>query len=249
MSRRKQVQRLESIYVGRNVVQEGRNNANLEAARDRLTRGQSYKDLSTVCIIPIIRKLDHIPVQAWMNLASPMNQKFIRLFIPNKEVADAYNVGVEMILANPELSKWKYLLTMEHDNCPPPDGLLKLYESMDKFDAVGGLYWVKGENGQPMIYGDPEVLPANFIPQLPRVDTIQRCNGLGMGFTLFKLDMFKKIPKPWFRTLQEYQPGQGMRAATQDLFFFQNAAPHGYRFACDTRCRVGHWDEENQVMW
>ncbi len=242
--RRKAIQRLQ---LDPNLV--GRNNANLEVARDRLIRGQSYKDLSTICVIPTLGAVFSKVVQTWMNLATPMNQKFLRMFIEDMEVGDAYNHAVEQILANPELSKWKYLLTVEHDNCPPPDGILKLYESIQKFDAVGGLYWVKGENGQPMIYGNPNEMPKNFVPQLPIPDSIQECNGLGMGFTLFKLEMFRRVPKPWFKTLQEFVPGQGMRAATQDLYFFQEAAKHGCRFACDTRVRVGHWDNDNKIMW
>lgn len=178
-----------------------------------------------------------------------MNQKFMRVPIKNMEVADAYNAGIEMILGHPELSKWKYVLTLETDNAPPPDGLLKLYEHMEKFDAIGGLYWTKGENGQPMIYGDPNVMPPTFVPQIPLPDTIQRCNGLGMGFTLFKLDMFRKVPKPWFRTLQEYDRNKGAGMATQDLYFFQNAAKYGFKFACDTRVRVGHFDETTGTMW
>jgi hypothetical protein len=227
----------------------GRNNANIEAARDRLIRGRSYRDLSTICVVPTRGMIPSKVVQSWMNLAAPMNQKFMRLFIENMEVGDAYNHAIELILANDQLSKWKYVLTLEEDNCPSPDGLLKLYESIQKFDVVGGLYWVKGENGQPMIYGDPGVMPKNYIPQLPQLDTVQECNGLGMGFTLFKLDLFRKVPKPWFKTLQEYAPNQGMRMATQDLYFFQEASKYGGRFACDTRVRVGHWDNDNQIMW
>lgn len=231
------------------VADVGWNNSNLDAARDRLIRGQSYRDLSTVCIVATRGMISSKVVQSWMNLAAPMNQKFMRVFVEKMEVGEAYNAGVEMVLANPELAKWKYVLTLEEDNCPAPDGLLKLYESIQKFDAVGGLYWVKGDMGQPMIYGDPKVMPKNYIPQLPLVDSVQECNGLGMGFTLFKLDMFKKVPKPWFKTLQEYQYGQGMKAATQDLYFFQEAAKFGCRFACDTRVRVGHWDNDNGIMW
>jgi len=195
----------------------GRNNANIEASRNRLIRGQTYKDLSTVCIIPVVERdeegnllnkgIPYTVVSHWWSIATPMNQKFVRLFIPNKEVGDAYNHGVQMVLDNPELSTWKYILTIETDNCPAPDGLLKLYEAIQDFDAVGGLYWTKGEGGQPMIYGDPKVMPKNFIPQLPLIDSIQECNGLGMGFTLFKMDVFRKVPKPWFKTLQEFVPG------------------------------------------
>ncbi len=227
----------------------GRNNADLELARGRLIRGGTYRDVSTICIVATRGLVPAKVVQSWMALASPMNQKFYRVFMEKMEVGEAYNAGIEMVLAHPELSKWKYVLTLEDDNCPPPDGLLRLHESIANYDAVGGLYWVKGEEGQPMIYGDPQVMPRNFIPQLPVPNAIQPCNGTGMGFTLFRLDMFRKVPKPWFKTLQEYAPGQGMRCATQDLYFFQEAAKHGFRFASDNRVRVGHYDSAADIMW
>ena len=222
----------------------GWHNTNIVDARSRLLRGETYKDLSTIWITAT---RDHIPakiVQCWMNVMSPMNQKFTRLFLENMEVADAYNQGIEFILSNPELSKWRYILTVEEDNMPPSDGLLKLYEDMGKFDAVSGLYWTKGEGGQPMIYGDPKVMPKNFMPQVPIIDGVQECNGLGMGFTLFKLSMFKKMQKPWFKTLQE----RG-KVCTQDLWFFNNAATSGFRFACDTRVKVGHYDANTKMVW
>jgi len=184
-----------------------------------------------------------------LNLSVPMNQKFLRIFVEKMEVGDAYNQAIEMILANEELSKWKYILTCEEDNLPPCDGLLKLYESMDRFDVVSGLYFVKGENGAAMIYGSIHEHPINFIPQLPVADTVVPCRGTGMGFCLFKLEMFKKIPKPWFKTLQEYSPQQGMRAATQDLYFAQEAGKHGYRFGVDCRVRVGHYDFAQDQIW
>jgi hypothetical protein len=71
---------------------------------------------------------------------------------------------------------------------------------------------------------------------------------MGMGFHLFKTEMFKKMPYPWFVTLQQYDQG-GARAYTQDLYFFENAAKYGYKFACDTRCKVGHYDVVNDIIW
>ena len=227
---------------------EGRHNADLEASRSRLIRGSTYKDLSTICVIPTRGVIPAKVVQSWMVMSAPMNQKFTRVFIEKMEVGEAYNHAVQMILDNAELQKWQYVLTLEEDNCPPSDGLLKLYESMNQFDAVSGLYWVKGDAGQPMIYGDPNVMPRNYVPQLPIPDRVQQCNGIGMGFALFKMDMFRKIEKPWFRTLQENKDG-GMRAATQDLYFCDKAAAKGFKFAVDNRVRVGHWDQQNEVMW
>lgn len=230
---------------------EGRHNANLDSTTDRLTKARTYQDLSTVCIVPTRGVIPAKVVQNWWGMMPAMNQKFVRVFIIGMEVGAAYCSAIEQILANPELSKWKYVLTLEEDNMPPPDGLLKLYEGMDKYDVVGGLYWTKGELGQPMIYGNSEAIPVNFIPQLPQPETVQRCNGLGMGFTLFKMDIFRdsRVPKPWFKTLQEYVPGAGGRAYTQDLYFFENIHKLGYKVACDTRVKVGHYDLENDIVW
>jgi len=230
----------------------GLHNADLAATIERLNKGKAYRDLSTIIICPTRGMISDRVVQSWMGMIRPMNQKVIGpIFIRGYEVGEAYNMGIQMVLQNPELSTWKYILTIEEDNIPPPDGLLKLYESIDAYDVVGGLYWTKGEGGQPMIYGDPAVQPVNFFPQVPQADTIQPANGLGMGFNLWKIDMFKddKLPKPWFKTLNEFVPGVGARSYTQDLYFFENAGKLGYKFACDTRVRVGHFDAAMDIVW
>jgi hypothetical protein len=251
---------------------EGFHNIN-KSSTDRLINGNTYKDLSTVCIVPIVGaniavengKVINVPlihakiVQNWMGLMQPMNQKFTRIFMMNMTVDDAYNSAIESILAHPDLKNWKYILTLETDNMPPPDGLMKLYEAINSsptkdgkpYDVAGGLYWTKGECGQPMIYGNPKDVPLNFIPQVPIPDTIQHCNGLGMGFNLFRLDMFKdtKLRKPWFKTQQEFIPNVGVKCYTQDLFFYENAGKNGYTFCCNTKCKVGHYDIGNDMIW
>ena len=211
----------------------------------------AYRDLSTVCIVPTRGSVTAKVVQSWMALMSPMNQKFARIFAIGMEVGAAYSSTIEQILQHPELSTWKYILTLEEDNCPPPDGLLKLYEHMDKYDVIGGLYWTKGVDGKPMCYGRPDVFPVSFAPFMPDPDTITKCNGLGMGFTLFKTEIFKnkKLPKPFFETVQTYNAAEGVKNYTQDLKFFENAGKLGYRFACDSRVKVGHYDFANDNMW
>lgn len=228
---------------------QGFHNADPET-QDRIFRGKTYRDLSTVCIVPTRGMIPAKVTQCWMGMMTPMNQKFTRLFMIGMEVGEAYTNAIEFILGNPELSKWKYLLTLEEDNMPPPDGLLKLYEHIDDYAAIGGLYWTKGEGGQPMIYGNPTDPEFNFRPQMPEED-IQPCNGLGMGFTLFTMDLFRdsRVEKPWFRTLQEFDPASGARGYTQDLYFFEKIRKLGYKVACDTRVRVGHYSFDEDVVW
>lgn len=229
----------------------GRNNANPAASARRVKASQVYRDVSTVCIIPTRGQIPARVVESWWSLMTPMNQKFTRIMVRGMEVGHAYNHALEIILEHPELSKWQYVLTLEEDNMPPPDGLLKLIETLGRhkhLDAVGGLYWTKGEGGMPMIYGDPKK-PLAFNPQTPQLDTVQECNGLGMGFTLFRLDLFRRTPAPWFKTVQDYTPGVGSVGATQDLYFFGNARKAGHRFASDNRVKVGHYDASTDTVW
>jgi len=232
-----------------NIQSAGYHNTN-PATRDRLMQGKTYKDLSTICIVPTRGMIPAKVVQCWMGLLAPMNQKFTRIFVTGMEVGEAYSSAIEQILSIPDLANWKYILTLEEDNLPPPDGLLKLYENMDNFDAIGGLYWTKGEMGQPMIYGEGIKGNLHFRPQPPLKD-IQECDGLGMGFTLFKLDIFKDqmIERPWFRTLSDWDPQKGTRVFTQDLYFFEKIRKLGYKVACDTRVKVGHYDPNMDIVW
>jgi hypothetical protein len=229
---------------------EGIHNGAPEESSNRLLKGNTYKDLSTIWFVPTRGILRPRVVQSWMSMMRPMNQMVLGpLFIENEEVGTAYQKAFETVLDNPELSKWKYILTMEEDNLPPQDGLLKLYASIEKgFDCVAGLYWTKGEAGQPMIYGNPAEMPRNFIPQVPQLNTLQPCNGLGMGFNLWRIKSLKTklkdMPKPWFKTVQE-----NGKQFTQDLYFYNEAARHGFRVACDTTVKVGHYDHNTGIIW
>jgi hypothetical protein len=231
---------------------EGRHNAG--KSLERVVSQGLYQDCSTVCIVPTRGTIAAKVVQNWMGLLTPMNQKFMRVFAIGLEVGAAYSSTIDQILAHPELSSWKYVLTLEEDNLPPPDGLIKLMEAMHKhpeYSAIGGLYWTKGDSGQPMCYGRADQHPRNMIPFAPQPNEITECNGLGMGFTLFKMEMFKdgKITKPLFETLQRYDPGKGVSCFTQDLAFFEKARAVGYRFACHAGVLVGHYDLSSDIVW
>lgn len=229
----------------------GAHNKNLEKSVQRVKDSKMYEDLSTIIICPTRGMFPTRVVQSWMKLLKPMNQSVAGpIFAESMKVDAAYNALIEYILGHDYLSKFKYILTIEEDNLPPSDGLLKLYESMDKYDVVGGLYWGKGENGFPMIFGDPtNDDPLDVKPQLPRIGEVQEARGLGMGFNLFKLDMFRKIPGPWFVTEEGKDENGQEQMVTQDIHFYRKAAKYGYKFACDTRILVGHYDTNADKVW
>lgn len=204
----------------------------------------TFKDLSTICIIPCGATIPTRVVQTWLQMATPMNQKFVRIFAQGMEVGAAYTAAIDNILQHPQLKEYKYVLTIEHDNMVSYDSLLKLYDSIGDFDAISGLYFTKGEGGKPMCYGRPGT--EGFEPFLPTEGGVVPCNGTGMGFLLMKMEMLKdpNFPKPIFETVQD-ERGMG----TQDLMFAKEAIKLGYKFAVDTDVKIGHFDLSADMVW
>lgn len=223
----------------------GQHNAQLESSIARVTAAASWKKLDTVIIYPSGPTVPVKVAAAWLNLYAPPNNQIYRMHPVNCEIGNAYSIAIEQILAHPDLSKFKYILTIEADNIPPPDGLIKLQERMEahpEFDCIGGLYWLKGPGGVAQIWGDPRDPTLNFRPQPPVAGQLVECCGTGNGFNLFRLEMFRDpdLRRPWFVTQKE------AGVMTQDLYFWSDARRHGYRCAIDCSVLVGHYDLEGK---
>lgn len=229
----------------------GKHNAMLDWSVKRMAGSAQWKKQRTIVILPASNSISTKVALSHWNLIFPPNNGVHRMIALGQEVGEAYNNAIQAILDHPELSQWEYVLTVEHDNVPPPDGLVKLIMRMDanpRLSVISGLYWTKGEGGVPQIWGDPADPILNFRPQPPKVGELVECCGTGMGFVLWRLSMFKdeKLRKPWFKTLNGSE-GQGV--GTQDLFFWGDARKHGYRCAVDCSVLVGHYDSSADVCW
>lgn len=227
----------------------GVNNENIEAHRARIIDGGSWKRQRVVWLIPAGQTIDSKVYISHRGIITPPNQPFFPLLCRGMEVGDAYSQGIAQVLAHPELSTWEYILTIEHDNIPPPEGLLSLIKQMEahpEFACIGGLYWTKGPGGVPQIWGDPKDPLMNHRPQPPVLNGLVECNGTGMGFNLWRMSMFKdeKLRRPWFVT-SAGREGVG----TQDLYFWSDAKKYGYRCAIDCSVRVGHHDSAADFTW
>lgn len=227
----------------------GQHGSNLEQTSARLLKGGSWKKSRTVVVIPAGETIPAKVALSHWNLIFPPNQGVVRLLAQGMEVGDAYSTALDSILAHPDLKDWEYVLTLEHDNMPPSDGLLKLIERMEEhpeYAAIGGLYFTKGEGGVAQIWGDPTDPTPNFRPQVPRAGQLLECCGTGMGFTLFRLSMFRdgKIAKPFFKTA-----ASAAGVGTQDLAFWGEARKAGYRCAIDCGVLVGHFDVKEDQIW
>jgi hypothetical protein len=225
----------------------GIHNGNVQDGASRIIRDGSWKNQRVIVIIPTGNTIPAKVALSHWNLAFPPNNGVMRILAQGMEVGRAYSEAIEGILAHSELSQWEYVLTIEHDNMPPPDGVTKLIKRMEahpELSCIGGLYWTKGEGGVPQIWGDPKDPTMNYRPQPPDLNGgLVECCGTGMGFNLWRLAMFKdeRIKRPWFRTLSGAE-GTG----TQDLVFWSEARKYGYRCAIDCDVKVGHYDMEGK---
>lgn len=229
----------------------GKHNTKILDSTARIIKGKSWKKTRVILVIPAT---DMIPAKVYLSHCSlmfPPNQAAHRILALGQEVGEAYSNCIQAILDHEELCTWEYILTIEHDNAPPPDGLLKLIEQMEnhpEFACIGGLYWTKGEGGVPQLWGSPEQDPIlNFRPQAPIPGKLMEVYGTGMGFNLWRMDIFKdaRIKKPWFKTKASKEEGMG----TQDLAFWSEARKYGYRCAIDCNVLVGHYDSTTDIMW
>lgn len=230
----------------------------------KIIHGTHYRDCSTVIIVPSRDPFIHWRiVQSWEGLMQPMNQKRAKMFCIEEEVGHAYDQMIRMILNHPELGKWKYVMTLETDNLIPPDAQIRLLESIEEFklDAVGAIYFTKGDHSMPMAYGDPEQYAKtgvlDFMPRdiRPFVDTgrhVMPVNGIAMGCSLYRMELLKKMAaanKRMFETVSDVTP-QGPMAFTQDLKFCREAITQfGAKFGVDLRVKVGHLDLSSGRVW
>jgi hypothetical protein len=221
----------------------------------------TYRDNSTIIIVPSrVEKFHYKVVNSWQNLIAPMNARRAFWYVINDEVGKAYTSTIQMILKDPQLSQWKYIMTMESDNVQPPDAHIRLLESIEEFgfDGVSGIYFTKGDINMPMAYGDPEhyrhtgeleFRPRDIRAALTAGNRVVEVNGIACGCSLYRMDLFRQSDPPWFVTVNDIVEGKGVQGFTQDLYACERWKRAGKRFGVDLRVRVGHLDEQTGVVY
>ena len=121
-------------------------------------------------------------------------------------------------------------------------------------DIIGGLYKKRmpGEISTLAKY-DPKVgMTVDF--NYP-TNEVYSCDGLGMGATVIKRDVFLKIPYPWFEYLYigpshkvSREPFDGGNMTGSDWSFMYKAKyQHGFQIYCDTSFLCGHIGEKTFI--
>jgi len=105
----------------------------------------------------------------------------------------------------------------------------------DDVVVAGGIYATKQTPCEPVVFKD---ISYGAYWRWKK-DTVFPCELLGLGCSLWKTEVFKKIPKPWFRDIDTPR-----MACTDDAFFFGKMKLAGFKALADAFVLPLHWDYE-----
>jgi hypothetical protein len=169
-----------------------------------------------------------VPLQWALNFKSmnpPINYNCDFNIVLGKEIGYARNSLAKAALAR----GCKYLFFLGDDVVAPPHTLRQLIYRMENnpnIDVVGGVYCAKADPPAPLVFVGNGV--GSYWDW--KIGEFFECTGLGMDCTLIKTDILKKIPEPWFKTVDEDSFADGKPAAeawTEDLYFCKKVADAG----------------------
>ncbi len=165
-------------------------------------------------------------------------------------VEDALNLGAQ------------YILFIEDDTIPPPGALMELAKVLESAPAdvmtCGGVYTTRSRPPEPIVYMGPG--EGSFWDWT--MGDVFECWATGMGCTMIRMDVFRKMPKPWFKELKTVEdvlqypdlfdiPDKVRKiGVSTDLFFFTKLRKMGFKALAHGGVLPIHWDTNtNEGYW
>jgi len=157
--------------------------------------------------------------------------------------------------------KADYLLFIDSDTIPPPDGLKQLFSHIDKFDIVSGLYFRKTEASKYSPVAFPKVVYTTPDGS-PAWKTLARWDGstipveaVGMGFCLIPKRVFMQLPHPYFHWIVDNTEGYVREGEKEyinigeDFYFCNKARQAGFTIGLDTSCLCAHANPSTAITY
>lgn len=139
-----------------------------------------------------------------------------------------------------------HILFIDSDTIPPAGALEKLLEADQ--DIIGGVYRFRVPPYRVLAfwYLDGHYVPMDKIPE----DEVIAVDGIGMGCTLIKMDVFDKVEMPWYyagyidyvspydkrKKIEDFE----RRFIGEDLHFCEKAFLAGYKIHLHTGVKADH---------
>ena len=154
----------------------------------------------------------------------------------------------------------KYIWFVDDDTAPPPYALMQLMYALDQNKEAmvcAGIYCAKCEPTMPIVYHDRGSGPYWDW----KFGDVFECSSIGTGCMLVKTEIFKKIEKPWFKTMHEATDApvsvlefgkektyeQADILLTDDIYFCYKVQEAGYKILAHGGVLCTHWDVASQT--
>jgi predicted SAM-dependent methyltransferase len=178
---------------------------------------------------------------AFHQLNPPMNYNVEYSLVRGKEVGEARNHFMKLAMEK----KCKYLFFVDEDVTPPPHSLRQLIyhlEHFPKYAVAAGIYCHKSPPSMPMVFRGNGAGP--FWDW--KAGEVFECSGVGMGCALLRVDAFRDIEQPWFKTVDNAEAfKEGINQGemwTEDLYACDKLTKAGWKILADGGILPGHWD-------
>lgn len=179
----------------------------------------------------------------------PMNFDTRLVILPGLPVAEAREKLAEAAVEQ----KCKYLFFNDTDVTVPAHTIRQLIwhlEHYPKYAVAGGIYCHKEPPQMPMVFRGNGIGP--FMDW--KIGEVFDVSGIGMGATLIRTEIFSKLSKPWFRTVDDVdQFKDGIAKATmwtEDLWFCHKITEEtDYKIMADGGLLCKHWDTRSNTPY
>lgn len=149
----------------------------------------------------------------------------------------------------------EYLFFIDDDTAPPLDTISLLMRELDTDpDAmvIGGIYTTKQEPIEPLVF-----MGQGKGPHWKwKYGEVFPCWGIATGCMMIRCEVFKKIPTPWFRDIDDIESvGEDTHVfgkegkpdifrMTDDLYFCKKVNDAGYKVLAHGGVLPVHWDQK-----
>lgn len=154
---------------------------------------------------------------AFKSIGPPINFNMMHMSTVKMKVDAARNQSAQWALDN----KLKYLFFMGDDTVPPAHVLRRfifLMENNPDIMVLGGIYFTKEEHPMPLVFRGNGKGPYWDW----KIGELFWVTGLGMDCTLIRTEVFQKLSKPWFKTINADTYAEDIPKVecwTEDLYF------------------------------
>lgn len=178
---------------------------------------------------------------SYKSLGPPINFNMTICQVTGQPIDVARNFMVEEALR----LEARYLFFLGDDVVVPAHTLRQLITRLENnkdIGVVGGVYCSKSTPTAPLVFrGNGQGSYWDW-----KVGEFFEVTGLGMDCTLIRTEVFKGIPKPWFKTTNTDNFADGISKAdqwTEDLYFLKQVSDGGkWKIYCDASLICEHED-------